>query len=36
MAYSRKVRAVLTDVQFLVPFCVLAAGIVLLALLHRG
>ena len=34
MAFSRQVRAVVTDVQFLVPFCVLAAGILLLALLH--
>ena len=34
MAFSRQIRAVLTDVQFLVPFCVLVAGILLLAFLH--
>jgi len=34
MAFSQQAKAVVTDVQFLVPFCVLAAGILLLAFLH--
>jgi hypothetical protein len=34
MTFIEGTRAVLTDSHFLVPFCVLIAGIVLLVVLH--
>ncbi len=34
MKLRKSFRAIVTDSHFLVPFCVLVAGIVLLALLH--
>ena len=34
MSWKKGTRAVLTDSHFLVPFCVLLAGILLLVVLH--
>ncbi len=34
MDFEKATKAVLTDSHFLVPFCVLVAGIVLLVVLH--
>ncbi len=34
MSFSRAMRTIVTDSHFLVPFCVLIAGIVLLVVLH--
>ena len=34
MAFVKRTKAVLTDSHFLVPFCVLLAGIALLVALH--
>jgi hypothetical protein len=34
MNFSKQVKCVVTDSHFLVPFCVLVAGIVLLVVLH--
>jgi hypothetical protein len=34
MKFVKETKAVLTDSHFLVPFCVLVAGIVLLVVLH--
>lgn len=34
MSFATKTKVILTDSHFLVPFCVLVAGIVLLVVLH--
>jgi hypothetical protein len=34
MEFAKGTKAVLTDSHFLVPFCVLVVGIVLLVVLH--
>lgn len=34
MRFTTAIRTVVTDSHFLVPFCVLIAGIVLLVVLH--
>jgi hypothetical protein len=34
MSFAKGTKAIITDSHFLVPFCVLVAGIVLLVVLH--
>jgi hypothetical protein len=34
MGFAKETRVVLTDNHFLVPFCVLVVGVVLLVVLH--
>jgi hypothetical protein len=34
MEFAKQTKVILTDSHFLVPFCVLVAGIVLLVVLH--
>jgi hypothetical protein len=34
MGFAKSTKAIITDSHFLVPFCVLVAGIVLLVVLH--
>ncbi len=34
MAFAKSIKTIVTDSHFLVPFCVLVAGVVLLVVLH--